>query len=565
MSRVSRYKKKQLKTKSWSAALYIRLSQEDSDNGLDKLESNSITSQRTLLEEFAQDHQDLKIYDTYIDDGYTGTDFNRPGFQRMLQDIRNGVVNCVIVKDLSRLGRNYIEVGNYIEQVFPLFNIRFIAINDMIDSFQNPTSSNTILVPFKNLINDEYARDTSIKIRSALYSKRKKGEFIGAFAAYGYLKNPANKHQLIIDEPAAKVVRNIFHWYVDEGLGKIAICHRLNELGVVNPTGHKRMELGQKYQNGGVVDKSYTWTPSSIHNILSNEVYIGNTVQGKRRTKSYKLHQVEQVGKEEWVRVEHTHEGIIEKALFEKAQNLNKRDTKASQKTSRRSIWAGMLKCADCHRAMNKKSSTNQAGKKYEYYICSTYRKKSHQLCTKHTIKISELEEAVLQAINWNVKRCVDADKITVGADDSVRFSQENTLLYLRGQSRPPLESGQIVLDIITQKQNQISKLTSYKRSLYEDWKNGDITREEFQDYKNQYQHEIQTLEQNINSLQHEENKNTIKKQKQNQFLAEFKEKKSFSKLTRDIVMELIDHIEIHESNKITIHFRFVRRICNFT
>lgn len=158
----------------WSVAVYIRLSQEDNDNGEEKSESNSITSQKALLNEFIEEHDDLIVYDTYVDDGYTGTDFNRPGFQRLLEDMRKGNINCVLVKDLSRLGRNYIEVGNYIEQIFPLFNIRFIAINDSVDSFKNPTSTNTILVPFKNLINDEYCRDTSIKIRSALNGRKKK-------------------------------------------------------------------------------------------------------------------------------------------------------------------------------------------------------------------------------------------------------------------------------------------------------------------------------------------------------------------------------------------------------
>ena len=162
------------KTKIWLVAVYIRLSQEDSDIGEERKESNSITSQKTLLKEFVKEHEDLKLYDIYIDDGYTGTDFNRPGFQRLLEDMRKGNINCVLVKDLSRLGRNYIEVGNYIEQIFPLFNIRFIAINDGVDSFKNPTSVNTILVPFKNLINDEYCRDTSIKIRSALNGRKKK-------------------------------------------------------------------------------------------------------------------------------------------------------------------------------------------------------------------------------------------------------------------------------------------------------------------------------------------------------------------------------------------------------
>ena len=380
MARKSKYFSNEnvVNKKIWSVALYIRLSQEDSDNGTEKQESNSVTSQKTLLNEFIEEHDDLIVYDTYIDDGFTGTDFNRPSFQRLLEDMRNGNINCVIVKDLSRLGRNYIEVGNYIEQVFPLFNIRFIAINDLVDSFKNPSSTNTILVPFKNLINDEYARDTSTKIRTSLNGKKKKGEFIGAFPSYGYIKDPKDKHKLIIDEVAADIVRKIFNWNVNEGLGKIAICHKLNDLGILNPTGHKKLELGQNYNNYGIKDNTYTWTPSTVRNILNNEVYIGNTVQGKRRTKSYKVHKVEVVPKEEWVRVENTHEPIIDKETFTKAQELSRRDTKVSQKTNELSIWAGFLKCADCRRAMNKKSSTNKSGSKYEYYICSTYRKKSN-------------------------------------------------------------------------------------------------------------------------------------------------------------------------------------------
>ena len=235
--------------KMWTAGLYIRLSQEDLDIGKNKKESNSITSQKELLQEFVDEQDDIEIFETYVDDGFTGTDFNRPGFQKLLTDMKKGKINSVIVKDLSRLGRNYIEVGNYIEQIFPLYNIRFIAINDMIDSFKNPDSTNTIIVPFKNLINDEYCRDTSIKIRTALNTKKKKGEFVGAFAPYGYVKDKKDKHKLIIDKESAEIVKNIFNWYVYKGMGKISICHKLNDLGILNPTGYKKIKLKQNYKN----------------------------------------------------------------------------------------------------------------------------------------------------------------------------------------------------------------------------------------------------------------------------------------------------------------------------
>lgn len=543
MARKSKYSSNEnvVNKKIWSVALYIRLSQEDSDNGTEKQESNSVTSQKTLLNEFTDTHDDLIVYDTYIDDGFTGTDFNRPSFQRLLEDMRNGNINCVIVKDLSRLGRNYIEVGNYIEQVFPLFNIRFIAINDSVDSFKNPSSTNTILVPFKNLINDEYARDTSIKIRTSLNGKKKKGEFIGAFPSYGYIKDPKDKHKLIIDEVAAEIVKKIFHWNVNEGLGKIAICHRLNDLGILNPTGHKKLELGQNYNNYGIKDNTYTWTPSTIRNVLKNEVYIGNTAQGKRRAKSYKIHKIENVPEEEWVRVENTHEPIIDRETFEKAQELSRKDVKVSQKTNELSIWAGFLKCADCGRAMNKKSSTNKGGNKYEYYICSTYKKKSNKLCTKHTIKEEWLEKAVMQVINLHIELLIDTEEI-------VQQINENSFQNTKNEN---------IANVIVTKQNKIHQISNFKRTLYEDWKNEDITREEYIEYKQKYENDIERLNQNIERLEIEKKKYESQNKDQNEWIEKFREQKGITELSRDIIIELIDCIYVKENGNIVIKFKF--------
>lgn len=530
-------------TKTWSVALYIRLSQEDADNGTDKQESNSVTSQKTLLNEFTNTNDDLIVYDTYIDDGFTGTDFNRPSFQRLLEDMRNGNINCVIVKDLSRLGRNYIEVGNYIEQVFPLFNIRFISINDGIDSFKNPSSTNTILVPFKNLINDEYARDTSIKIRTSLNAKKKKGEFIGAFPSYGYIKDSKDKHKLVIDEVAANIVRKIFDWNVKEGLGKIAICHRLNDLGILNPTGHKKLELGQNYNNYGIKNSTYTWTPSSVRNILNNEVYIGHTIQGKRKTKSYKIHKVESVPEEEWIRVENTHEPIIDKETFAKAQEISKKDIKASQKTKKISLWAGLLKCADCKRAMNKKSSVNKSRNKYEYYICSTYRKKSNKLCTSHTLKVEQLEKAVLEAIKLHIKFLVDTEKLLE------RINKLNT---------NKLESDNIE-NLKQSKEKDIEKLNNLKRCLYEDWKNDYITKEEYLEYKQKYEQDIIKTKEIIINLDNQKEKQEEIINVNSKWIENFKVHKNITELDRDIITELIDYIEVCENKKILIHFKFMK------
>ena len=532
------------KAKIWAVAQYIRLSQEDNDTGTDKQESNSITSQKALLNEFVEEYDDLIVYDTYVDDGYTGTDFNRPGFQRLLEDMRKGNVNCVLVKDLSRLGRNYIEVGNYIEQIFPLFNVRFIAINDSVDSFKNPMSSNTILVPFKNLINDEYARDTSIKIKSALNGRKKKGEFIGAFPSYGYVKDEQDKHKLVVDEESAEIVRKIFEWKVNEGLGNLSICHRLNDMGVLNPTGYKKKKLNQNYSNSKMKQEDYSWCPSTVRNILKNDVYIGNVTQGKRKVKSYKIHKVEQVPEDEWVTVENMHEPIIDKELFDKAQGLRQVDTRV-QNTGTLSIWAGILKCADCGRAMHKKYCKNTSGTVYEYYICGTYRKKSNKLCTKHTLKVEELENSVLEAIKLHIELLIDTENILeqVNKSKTKQLANEN------------------ILNIKQAKEKEIEKISNLKRCLYEDWKNEDITREEYLEYKQKYEKDIDRIKGIIVNLDKQKEKQEELIDGNSKWIENFKKYKNITELDRDIITELIDNIEVYENKKIKIHFKFINEL----
>ena len=527
--------------KIWSVAVYIRLSQEDSDNGEEKRESNSITSQKALLNEFIDENDDLIVYDTYIDDGYTGTDFNRPGFQRVLEDMKKGNINCILVKDLSRLGRNYIEVGNYIEQIFPLFNIRFIALNDSVDSFKNPTSTNTILIPFKNLINDEYCRDTSIKIKSALNGRKKKGEFVGAFASYGYIKSPKDNHKLIIDPESAEIVKKIFEWKVNEGLGNLSICHRLNDMGILSPTGYKRKKLNQNYSNAQIIQEDYSWSPSTIRNILKNDIYIGNITQGKRRVKSYKIHKVEKVPEDEWITVENMHEPIIDKELFDKAQKIGKVDTRV-QKTGELSMWAGILKCADCGHSMHKKYCKNKNGAVYEYYICGTYRKKSNKLCTKHTLKVEELENAVKEAVKLHIKMLVDVENIleVINKLNIKKILNEN------------------IENIGKTKENEIKKISDLKRCLYEDWKNNDITREEYLEYKEKYDKDIERIKNIIINLNEQKEIKEKTVTKNNLWIENFKLYKNITELDRDVITELIDYIEVYEDKKITIHFKFM-------
>ena len=266
MPRVSKYNDITVNNENiWKVAIYIRLSVEDGD----KVESNSISNQRMLLNDFLNDNSEFNLYDYYIDDGYSGTDFERPAFKRMLTDMNNKKFNTIIVKDLSRLGRNYIEVGNYIERIFPLFNIRFIALNDSIDSYKDPKSINNVIVPFKNLLNDEYCRDISNKIRSVLEVKKKRGEFVSALAPYGYIKDPEDKHHLIVDNESANVVKMIFEMSL-EGYGRYTIAHKLNELGILNPYGYKMIVLKKKKGIEKDNDKcKFAWDMTVVKNILA--------------------------------------------------------------------------------------------------------------------------------------------------------------------------------------------------------------------------------------------------------------------------------------------------------
>ena len=369
--------------------------------------------------------------------------------------------------------------------------------------------------------------------------ERKNGEFVGAFPSYGYIKNPNDNHKLIIDKEAAKIVKKIFEWKVNEGLGNLSICHRLNDMGILNPTGYKKEKLNQNYNNSQIISKNYSWCPSTVRKILKNDIYIGNVTQGKRRVKSYKVHKVEQVPKEEWITVENMHEPIIEKELFEKAQRLNKVDTRV-QNSGNLSIWAGKLKCADCGYAMHKKYCKNKTGAVYEYYICGTYRKKSNKLCTKHTIKVENLENAVLEAIRYHIE-LIDTKELLEQIDEFSIKKLENDN----------------VEDIKQKREKEIEKISNLKMCLYEDWKNAYITKEEYLQYKQKYEQDIDKLKQIINNLNNQQEKQEEIINVNSLWIEDFKKHKNITGLDRDIISELIDYIEVHENKKITIHFKF--------
>ncbi len=520
----------------WKAALYIRLSKEDGDKG----ESNSITSQREILKEFLKLHPDIELYDIYVDDGFTGTNFDRPDFTRMMEDIYSGNVNCVIVKDLSRFGRNYTESGNYLDNVFVRLRIRFIALNNGVDTATNNMNAATqcISVGVTNVINESVAATTSVNVRGTLNVNRAQGKFIGSFPTYGYLKDPSDHHKLIIDEEVAPVIRSIFERFV-AGRSIIGIAKELNEEGIPNPSMYKKLK-GFNYKHPVGKSNDGLWPDSSVRRILRNEMYIGNMVQGRNTTISYKIKQCRAIPKEDWIIVENTHEPIVSKEIFEKAQSLFNKNIRVAPQKKEVDLFSGFVRCADCYRAMNKKTNVHSYGT-YHYYRCSTARKMKKSACGNHTIRIDKLEEAVLTVIQNMVNVAIEMDDI---------------LKKINSSNERKKESEHLKKAIETQTAER-EKCKRMLVDLYPDWKNGIITQDEYLMLKQDISEKIETLEKMIENISKTAKNYEEGVDAENEFISHFKKHGKIKTLTRKLLLELIDEILVHEGGNITIKFKF--------
>ena len=522
--------------KPWKAALYIRLSREDGD----KVESNSITSQREILKEYLKLHPDIELHDFYIDDGWSGTNFDRPGFIRMMEDIYSGDVNCVIVKDLSRFGRNYTDAGNYLDNIFVRLQIRFIALNNGIDTATNNMNAATrcITVGVQNVINASLAATTSVNVRGTLNVNREQGKFIGSFASYGYMKDPNDHHKLIIDPETAPVVRMIFEKFID-GCSIIGIAKDLNEMGIPNPTAYKKLK-GFNYKHPAGKKLDGLWPDSSVRRILRNEMYVGNMVQGKNTTISYKIKQCRAIPKEDWIIVEGTHEAIVDRETFDKAQSLFNQFIRKAPQKSEVDLFSGFVRCADCQRAMNKKTNSHPYGT-YHYYRCGTSRKMKKSSCTNHTIRIDKMELAVLASIQGMIDSAVEMDKLIKRINSSPVKKKESSH----------------ICSAIDTHTAELEKLKGMIIDLYPDWKSGIISKEEYFTLKEQLTEKTTSLEKALENLKrtNEEFKNGITED--NDFISHFKKYGKIDTLTRAMVVELIDKIYVHEGGRITISFKF--------
>lgn len=515
---------------SFLAADYLRLSSEDGD----KAESDSIRNQRSLIQDFVKKHSDISLVEEYVDDGYSGANFGRPAFQRMMEDVRNHKINCIIVKDLSRLGRNYIETGRYLEKIFPVLGVRFIAVNDHYDSADTKNDTDQIIVPFKNLINDAYCRDISMKIRSQLDIKRKKGQFIGSYAGYGYFKDPNDKNHLVIDEYAAEIVRLIFHMKI-EGFSADRIAMKLNEMGVLTPMEYKR-SCGFNYNSGFRSGNEPKWGASSVLRILKNELYVGTMVQGKSRKINYKVKVSREIEPENWIKVEGTHEPIITREMFDCVQNLMKLDTRTSPEKESIYVFSGLLRCGDCGQNMVRRS-VRKNGKQYFYYHCSTF--KSGEGCSSHNISDVTLQKVVLNAIRNQIALIVKADAIIAQIENI-----------------PQQQFGIKVLDTQMKALGvEIQKYKDLKSNLYQDMIDGIITREEYRDIKQTFSQKIETAEESVRELERKKKRMLSNEMRTQKWVEEFKQCQNIKTLDRKVAVMLLNRIVVYSSDRIEIHF----------
>ena len=514
---------------NYLAAIYLRLSKEDGDLSTagGKTESNSIANQRKLIEEFLKKHPEITFVQEFCDDGFTGTNFDRPDFQKMMEKIKQREINCIIVKDLSRFGRDYIESGRYLEKIFPHLGVRFIAINDNYDSAQKEQAGNEIILPFKNLINDSYARDISIKVRSNLDIKRRNGEFVGTHVVYGYQRSEEDKHRLEIDKTAAAVVQRIFQMKVD-GKSPGQIAKQLNEEGVPSPLEYKRL-CGEKLKTSFKQQAKSEWRHVAIYRILQDEMYIGTLVQGKTTSPNYKVKTRKFKANEEWMRTENAHEAIISPATFELVQKLLREDTRSTKKSETVALFAGKIFCAVCHNTMARKR-TVVSGKEYLYYLCQ------NPGC-KLRIKEQLVYDAVLAVIQSQVAMALDMERA---------LKQLNDVSWERRE----LER---IASSITRQEEVIAHNNQMKAMIYEDFKSEIISLEDYRIFKAEFDKNISEAKETIARLVG--NRNQVKNglTGQQSWLSQFHQYKNIQVLTRRVVVYFIERVEITAEKEVMV------------
>lgn len=515
-------------SEKWNAYGYLRLSHEDGD----KEESNSITGQKNLIREYFRHHPEIVACGMKIDDGFSGSNFERPAFQEMMADVKMGRINCIVVKDLSRFGRNYLEAGEYIERIFPFLGVRFIAINDNYDSMNTRTVSDELVIPFKNLINEAYCRDISVKIRSQLEIKRRRGDFTGSFAAYGYIKDPKNKNHLLIDEFAANVIRDIFCWKI-KGVSAGDIADRLNHDGILSPLDYKKSQ-GLRFATPFGINERSVWNATTILRILKNPIYTGVLEQGKITTPSFKVKRRVLKPREEWNIVRGAHEAIIDQHDFEIVQRVLAMDTRTSPGNSAVELFSGIVYCGECGAAMVRKTVPS-GKKKYIYYVCAAHKKE--KTCYSHSLRDCILEQMILESVKRQMQSVLDMEKILERTQTA--FLQRSGVKKHQGR--------------LDKKNEEIGRYQKLLCSLYENLTDGVIDQEEYQRLKKTYTVLLLEAQEQAKAIRTEIKQIRESSMERKEWTDPFKKYQSLTVLDRAVVVCFIEKILIYKDRQVKI------------
>ncbi len=524
------------------AGLYLRLSV--IDNGRE--ECDSIENQEKIIREYLKQKPDIRIHRVYIENGFTGTSFNRPVFNELLRDIEAGEINCVVVKDLSRFGRHALDATDYITNIFPQQDVRFISVRDNYDSAYDDEGKNQMYIMIDNFINELYAKDISRRVCSVMRAKRKKGEYVGGYAPYGFMKSPEDKHKLVIDEDAALVVRQIYEWRA-LGQGYSEIYNKLNKMHIPSPSYYRYLK--GIYTNKNKSGKAYPWSKHMIMIILSNQTYVGDLVQGKQLAGYYQNKKLAPVGRDEWVVIPNAHEAVITRELFEKVQRINYAKAEKARRNSGKynlpkveNIYSGKIFCSDCGHAMKLvRSLSTKKDKAYYNYKCANYVAHGKDYCSPKKFKKAELDKAVLEALNFQV---------ALFAEKEHELEQISETSYIKKREE---EKSRQKVDL----ERKVERMRKNLACLYDDFKDGLLTQTEYVEMREEYTAKIDVLQHEIlclkeNSLDYVNHVLEGGKWRTAVTASKFKE------LSKELIAEFISRIEIYDGMRIKIVFNFM-------
>lgn len=516
-------------SKTYNAAMYPRLSREDGDD----VESESITNQKQFIKDYISKRDDIDLIEDedYSDDGYSGGNFDRPGWQKLMKDIESGKIDTIITKDLSRMGRDYIAMGNYIEKIFPEKNIRYIAINDDIDTaYETPGLD---YLQFKLMFNDFFLKDTSKKIRKIMKSKKEQGQYTGWKGIYGYKRNPDDKHKLIVDEEVKPIIKRIFKM-AEQGKGDREIADTLTLENIPNPSNYANLIRGKK------TETSSHWCPRTIGAMLENPTYLGHLVQGIRKKVGYKSKKEIRVPKEDWIIVKNTHEPIIDEQTFNTVQALRKRN-KNKPTGKNNYLFKGIMYCKECGHSIGINQSSD---KKRRYCVCNHYASHSKfGVCTPHSMNYDKLENGVLDSIREICRKYIDDTEF------ENKVEEEKKKNDIKDKIKREISS---IEAKITQINNNLDK-------AYIDKLDGNISLERYNSVNKKLNGEIEKLNAKKNDLIEQLNKigSDESKKEQEDTLKKIKEFLSFEKPSTELLINLIDKIEISEDKTVQINYKF--------